>query len=204
MIAVVDYGMGNVRSVSKALESLGADVVLSRKAEELQQAERIILPGVGAFGEGMANLRSFGLVEVLSEEVLKKRKPFLGICLGMQLLADKSFEMGENTGLGWVPGEVRPLQPSGGLPVPHVGWNDIEITSGASFFKKSVHQNSFYFVHGYHMVCSQKENVAAHCDYGGAFTAAVEKSNILGAQFHPEKSQGAGLSVLRQFISWRA
>ncbi len=203
MIAIIDYEMGNVHSVLKAFETTGEEVLISHKKEDLQRAEAIILPGVGAFGVGMENLRKLGLVDVLYTEVIIKKKPFLGICLGMQLLAEESEEFGKHLGLGWIPAKIKKFNfPFSSLRVPHVGWNNLFLKKENPLFNNFKGSPDFYFVHSYFMDCRQSEAVIARCDYGGLFTAAVQKENIFGVQFHPEKSQKAGLAVIKNFVGY--
>ncbi|GIW07983.1 MAG: imidazole glycerol phosphate synthase subunit HisH [Dehalococcoidia bacterium] len=201
MIAVVDYGMGNLHSVRNAFELIGADVTVTRDPEEIRAAERIVLPGVGAFGECVKNLEAAGLREVLQEVVLERGTPFLGICLGMQVLATTGEEFGVHRGLGWVPGVVRRFQGTD-LRVPHVGWNEIEPRVESPLFRGLGHAPCFYFVHSYHFVVDDPRVVAATCDYGGPFTAAILYRNMFATQFHPEKSQEAGLRLLENFLDW--
>ena len=204
MIVVVDYGSGNVRSVVNALAAAGADARVSGRVEDLRTAERIVLPGVGAFADCMRNLVGAGLVETLDEEVRGKGKPFLGICVGMQLLAREGHENGVHTGLGWLPGAVtRFTVEDKGLKVPHVGWNEVVATRPGVLLRGIKERSTFYFVHSYHFVCEQPDAVTAACDYGVPFTAAVEHGNIFGTQFHPEKSQDNGQRVLQNFLRWR-
>jgi glutamine amidotransferase len=201
MIAIVDYGMGNLRSVAKAFEFLGADVAVTSRPEDLAAAEKLVLPGVGAFCDGMKNLKSAGLEGPLRKEVLENKKPVLGICLGMQLFAIDSEEGGHHAGLGYLQAHVRRLRVEGtGLKVPHVGWNDVFPRSGAALFEKIPEKPSFYFVHSFAVECADGQDVAATCSYGGEFCAAVQRENIYGVQFHPEKSQKDGMCVLRNFI----
>lgn len=201
MIAIVDYGMGNTGSVKNALLFLGAEAVISRNPDDLHRATHLILPGVGAFGDGMKKLADFGLVRILEEEVLVKKKPILGICLGMQLFADIGEEGGIHKGLGWISGRTRRFQiDEKKFRLPHIGWNDVEIRAGSALFE-GVAPTVFYFVHGYVIEPSDSSAVVAACDYGEVFPAAIEKGNIFGAQFHPEKSQKAGLAVLKNFIT---
>lgn len=203
MIVVIDYGICNVRSVVKALELIGGNVVVSDRAKDLEKADRIVLPGVGAFGDGMKNLRTLGLIEALSEQVIQKRKPFLGICLGMQLLARESHEFGVHQGLGWIPATVKPLTfNNNSLKVPHIGWNEVYRQVDTPLFVGVSKMPTFYFVHSYHMVCDTPDFVAAWCDYGGPFTAAIQRGNIFATQFHPEKSQDEGLHILENFLNW--
>lgn len=204
MVVVVDYGICNVRSVVKALELVGGKVRVCSAPEDLKDADHIVLPGVGAFGNGMTNLTRLGLVEPLTEQIVEQGKPFLGICLGMQLLARESEEFGIHKGLGWFPASVRPfgLKPEG-PKIPHIGWNDVSLEMESPMFAGVRRPPSFYFVHSYHMVCDTSEFVAASAEYGGLFTAAVQKRNIFATQFHPEKSQDDGLRLLENFLQWR-
>jgi glutamine amidotransferase len=202
VIAVVDYGMGNLHSVRHALGMVGADdVELTHDPEKLREAERILLPGVGAFGECAKNLRASGIVDALKEEVLVRGKPMLGICVGMQVLATEGHEMGVHEGLGWIPGVVKPLD-APGLVIPHVGWNEVMHDGTHPMLKGVKPGATLYFVHSYAFVPNDPSMVAATCDYGGAFTAALKKDNIFATQFHPEKSQQDGLRVLENFLSW--
>lgn len=204
MITIVDYRVSNLRSIAKALEVCGGNVCVSNKSEDIEKAERIVLPGVGAFVEGMKNLTDLGLVEVLSEQVLIKRKPFLGICLGMQLLAREGLEHGKHKGLNWLPATVKPFTLEDTiLKVPHMGWNDVIPQSDSPLFSGLGMRTTFYFVHSYHMVCEEPEMITATCDHGGVFTAAIQKDNIFAVQFHPEKSQENGLQLLHNFLNWK-
>lgn len=203
MIAVIDYGMGNLKSVSKALEAAGAQVCVSADPNVLRQAERIVLPGVGAFSEGMRHLEEAGFIQELAEQVRKKKKPFLGICLGMQLLAQRSHELGVHRGLGWIDGEVVLLETGDKrLKVPHVGWNEVSFDKNNPLFSGVKQSASFYFVHSYHFDCRDRQAVIGTCGYGIRFTAAIQKENIFATQFHPEKSQEAGLRLLSNFINY--
>ncbi|MCS6800884.1 MAG: imidazole glycerol phosphate synthase subunit HisH [Chloroflexota bacterium] len=201
MIAIVDYGMGNLHSVRHAFELVGAEVRVTRDPEELYAAERIVLPGVGAFGECVKNLEASGLRAVLAELVLERGTPFLGICLGMQVLATLGEEFGRHEGLGWVPGVVRRFAGEG-LRIPHVGWNEIAPQIESPLFRGLGHAPCFYFVHSYHFVPDDPRVVAATCDYGGPFPAAILSRNIFATQFHPEKSQAVGLRLLENFLEW--
>ncbi len=200
MIAIVDYGVGNLFSLSRSLAYVGADVCVTGDREKIKRAEKIILPGVGAFGDAIKKLRAACLDEVLVSEA-KKGKPILGICLGMQLLFDKSFEYGEHTGLGLIKGEIRPIADKIGknLKVPHIGWNSLEFTEKKSELFKYIHDGDFvYFVHSYYAAdCEQ--SVIANAEYGAKLTAAVQNGNVYGCQFHPEKSGKTGLAILRAF-----
>ena len=202
MIAVVDYGMGNLRSVAKALEAIGETACVTRRAEDIRAASHVVLPGVGAFGECMANLRATGLVAVLDEEVNVGKKPFLGICLGMQLLAAESEEGGPHAGLGWLPASVRRFGAAQDLKVPHIGWNDVRAETDSPLFK-GVRQPVFYFVHSYYVDCADRSLVSATCDYGITFPAAIVRDNVWAVQFHPEKSQVNGLRFLENFLTSR-
>lgn len=201
MLAIIDYGMGNLKSVANALNFIGADFLVTNQAVDIKKADGIILPGVGAFGDGVANLCKLGLDIVLKEEITERKKKFLGICLGMQMLAEKGYEGGKFDGLGLIKGETRKLEAAqGGLKVPHVGWNDITFKKDCPLFYKILNNSDFYFVHSYSLVCQNKGNVLATCDYGGEFVAAAQKDNIFAVQFHPEKSQENGLQLLMNFV----
>jgi len=203
MIAIIDHGMGNLLSVYHALEMVGGIPQICAKPEDLNQYERLILPGVGAFGDCMANLHKKGFVDALDDMVIKQGKPILGICLGMQIMAGKGFEGGEHIGLGWFDADVIricPHDPS--LRVPQVGWNDISYDTDCPLFQKLPQAPDVYFVHSYFMQCKKENDVKSHCDYGGALTAAVCKDNIIATQFHPEKSQDYGLQMLENFLDW--
>jgi glutamine amidotransferase len=204
MIAIIDYNMGNVRSIFNALQYIGQDSVVTSDSKVIDEASHLILPGVGAFGDAIKNLKERGLIEILNQQVLQKGKPFLGICLGLQLLAKIGNEYGCHEGLGWIDAEVIKFDFDGiKLKIPHVGWNDVTPKIEHPLFanlKKG--QFTFYFVHSYHIVCHQEQNIAATCDYGINFTACVTKDNIFATQFHPEKSQDNGLQILQNFINW--
>jgi glutamine amidotransferase len=204
MIAVIDCGMGNLHSVRLALDRLGVEAAVIRCPEELSNAERIILPGVGAFGECMSRLRSSGVAEALGEQVLQRGKPFFGICLGMQVLARESDEQGRHAGLGWLPARVQRLQTSGhDIKVPHVGWNDVEFHRTAPLFTGLSGPAAFYFVHGYHLTPDDGSVTVATCEHGATFAAAVQWQNVFAVQFHPEKSQRNGLRLLENFLAWK-
>jgi glutamine amidotransferase len=204
MVVVVDYGLGNLFSVAKAFEWVGAQVKISGDPEDLKNAERIVLPGVGSFGDGMDYIRAKGLDKVLVEEVIEKQKPFLGICLGLQLLADLGFEYGKHHGLGWIPGVVRELEVERfGLKVPHIGWNDIKIMRENQLFRGLPKTADFYFVHSYQLICQDPTDVVAVTEYGEEVIAAVLRKNIFATQFHPEKSQDNGIKLIENFMNWR-
>jgi glutamine amidotransferase len=204
-IALVDYGAGNIRSVENALKAAGAQgVVVTADPNVVRAADRIVLPGVGAFKACVGALRSVsGLVEALEERVLVGAAPFLGICVGMQLLADRGVEHGVTNGLGWIAGEVRVIEPADAtIKVPHMGWNDVEPMrhhGGAEL----IEPGEAYFLHSYHFVPEEGASIAAMSDHGGGIVAAVARDNILGVQFHPEKSQAYGLALLARFLEWK-
>jgi glutamine amidotransferase len=200
MIAVVDYGMGNLRSVAKSLEAIGQDVCVTTSARDLRDATHIVLPGVGSFDRCADNLRASGLVDALHEEVQHRKKPFLGICVGMQLLAERGDEGSGASGLGWIKGRVQRLPDDSGVKVPHVGWNDIAVDPGDPLFQ-GVRHPVFYFVHSYFLTCAASGVVTSTCDYGVEFAATVSSDNIVGVQFHPEKSQQNGLRFLQNFVA---
>lgn len=201
-VAVVDYGMGNLDSVVRAVEECGGKASLVGCAAEIEKATHIVLPGVGSFAAGMGNIRKRALEDVLRESVLRKGVPFLGICLGMQLLATTGFEGEETHGLGWIPGEVRRLQPNGkGERIPHVGWNEIHMVQPSALFRTIPSGKDFYFVHSYALACAKPQNVLATTPYCGGFPSVVGESNIFGVQFHPEKSQRFGHQLLRNFLA---
>ncbi len=201
MVVIIDYGLGNLRSVAGAIHRLGHAFRVSGKRADLESADRLILPGVGAFGDGMKNLRELGLVDALNDIVLGGGKPILGICLGCQLLARESFEFGHHEGLGWIDASVRRLEPPDpSLRVPHVGWNDLFPTRPNVLWEGMPTGALFYYVHSFRLVCRDHADVTAECDYGGRFTAAVQKGNVHGTQFHPEKSQLHCLTVLKNFL----
>ena len=203
MIAIVDYGMGNLRSLSNALESLGAEAVLTCSRDDLRRAERIVLPGVGAFGDAACALRERGLEDALSAEVLRERKPLLGICLGMQLLARTSSEHGMHRGLGWIDADVVRLPSMPGIKVPHVGWNSVRFEPGDWLFRGiRPAEANFYFVHSYYMACHDPADVVGTAENGTKFAAAVRSGSVVATQFHPEKSQDNGVRLLSNWLEW--
>ncbi len=200
MIAIVDYGVGNLFSLKSSLAAIGAEAVVTGEADRLREADRILLPGVGAFGDAADKLRRSGLGEAVSEEA-RRGKPLLGICLGMQLLFERSCEYGEHTGLGLIPGQVRPIADviPAGLKIPHIGWNALHFPREKSpLFRYIREGDCVYFVHSFQAVC-RAENLLATAEYGAELTAAVGRDNVFGCQFHPEKSGKVGLSILRAF-----
>ena len=200
-VAIVDYLAGNLRTVQKAVERLNRAADIVQRGEALANADAIILPGVGAFGHGMENLAQAGFVEALRREVLERGKPLLGICLGMHLLGTRGFEGGEMPGLGLLPMSVPRFDLSKcSVRLPHNGWNSVTIKPESILFKGVPEGADFYFVHSYHVVCDGEAMVAARCDYGYPFAAALEHENIFATQFHPEKSQRHGLRLLDNFL----
>lgn len=204
-VLIIDYGMGNLGSVSRALEQFGVNPCISDNPADLETADRIILPGVGAFPDGMRHLTEAGWLKPLRETVLNENIPLLGICLGMQLLADRGFEGTEIEGLGLLPGEVRRLEPT--VPserVPHVGWNDvIQWHAGQELLADIPDRTDFYFVHSYHFIPANPEHVAAMTPYCGMIVSAVANGPVFGTQFHPEKSSKYGLRLLENFLKIR-
>jgi len=200
MIAIVDYGMGNIASVRNALQLLGADPLITLKTEDFAAATHIILPGVGSFQGGMAELHRRGIARILAREVLENKKPFLGICLGMQLLGSRGEEGGDTEGLGYIPGRVRRLRvDEARYRLPHIGWNTVTRKDVPLF--RGVISEDFYFVHSYVLVPESARDVTGTCEYGEKFAASVQRNNIFGVQFHPEKSQRGGLALLKNFIA---
>lgn len=195
MIAIVDYGAGNIFSVKNAMDYLGLPAELTSKADDIRNADGIILPGVGAFPWAMSMLTKSGLVEVIKEEAVKK--PFLGICLGMQLIFSKGYEFEETDGLGLIDGQVRLMTPEG-LSIPHIGWNRLEKNRECALLNGLGDDEYVYFVHSYAAECAD-EDVAAYCEYGSKVTALVNRGTVYGAQFHPEKSGKTGLKILSNF-----
>ena len=201
MIGIVDYGLGNLTSVEGAVRHLGHEATVTSDPAVLAKADKLILPGVGAFGDGMRNLRERGLVEPLTEMVKGAGKPILGICLGFQLIARDSEEFGHHEGLGWVDGSVLRLAPADeDLRIPHVGWNDLIRTADCAMFDGLPDDALFYYVHSFRLAPVKSEIVIGECDYGGRFAAAIRQDNIWAVQFHPEKSQQSGLRLLKNFL----
>ena len=199
----IDTGTGNLRSLQNAFRRTGASVSETTDADELAKASVIVLPGVGAFGEAMDTLKQNNLVAPLRHNVLTEGKPLLGICVGMQLLAESSDEHGHHEGLGFIKGHVKKLDPPApGFGVPNIGWLDVDVKRSEGLFPNVDDVRSYYFVHSYHLVCDDAADVAGIIDFGGvSVTAAVERGNIFGLQFHPEKSQDAGLDLLYNFFN---
>jgi len=198
MVIIVDYGMGNLRSVQKGFEKVGSIAKISRDPEEIRQAERLVLPGVGAFPECMRNLTELELVEPILEFV-RSGRPFLGICLGLQLLFDESEEFGTHQGLKVIPGDVKAFERGMGLKIPHMGWNEVVFRKDVPIFRGIPSGTYFYFVHSYYVAPTESSDVAAETQYGIEFTCAIARDNIFAVQFHPEKSQESGLKILSNF-----
>ena len=208
--ALIDYGSGNIASAAKALsraaaEASGHEIVVTADPDMVRQSERIILPGVGAFADCMRGLRAVpGMVEALNESVIRGGKPILGICVGMQLMATAGREFGIHEGLNWIGGEVLPMLPSDPLlKIPHMGWNEIETVQSHPLFAGLDANANAYFVHSFEMKPANAAHLLATTSYGGAVTAAIGRDNIVGTQFHPEKSQAVGLKILGNFLNWK-
>lgn len=200
MIAIIDYDAGNIMSVKKALDFMGKDNVITRDRNILLGADKVILPGVGAFGDAMNRLNEYGLVDVI-REIVKKGTPFLGICLGLQLIFDESEESPGVKGLSLLPGKIVRFSENEGLTVPQIGWNSLKYPKESKLFR-GIDEDSFvYFVHSYYLKAENKEDVAATSDYGIIYDAAVESGNIYATQFHPEKSSEVGLKILENFVN---
>lgn len=203
MTAIIDYDAGNIRSVEKALAAIGEEAVVTRDAEELLKAERVILPGVGSFGDAMRKLEEFQLTEVI-REIVRKGTPFLGICLGLQLLFEESEESPGVKGLGILPGKILRIPDKEGLKVPHMGWNSLDFPREGKLFAGIKEGSYVYFVHSYYLKAAKEDIVTATADYGVKVHASVEAGNVFACQFHPEKSSDVGLAILRNFVQIRA
>lgn len=203
MIAIIDYGAGNLRSVVNAFEAIGYSPTVTNNPADLKESSAIVLPGVGAFGDGMNIIHEMNLVEALNEQVLAKQKPFLGICLGMEFLACESHELGNHAGLGWVDGIVERIAPNDEATyrIPHIGWNNLDIVRSSTLFEGLEDPPAFYFLHSYQLVVADScaEVIKSTCWHGTTITASIERDNIFAVQFHPEKSQRAGLKLLENF-----
>jgi len=206
-VAIIDYGSGNLHSMLKATEhaarNTGHTVSLTSNASEVAEASHIILPGVGAFADCMSGLQAInGLIDALTTRVIEQKTPFLGVCVGMQLLAKIGHEHGEHHGLGWLDAEITPISPQDPqLKIPHMGWNNLNLHTRHSLFDNVTSGDHVYFVHSYHMECKDPANILATIEYDHIITAAVGKDNIVGTQFHPEKSQKTGLRIIENFLS---
>lgn len=200
-VAIIDYGMCNLDSVARAVQECGGHPLVTEDVRDLTRASHIILPGVGAFPKAMQMLRARGIDEVIREQILGERIPFLGICLGMQLMATRGFEGSESAGLDLIPGEVHRLAGTGaGERIPHIGWNEITDLAECPLLQGIAPNSNFYFVHSYHLMCASPF-VAARTPYSNSFVSIVQRDNVFGTQFHPEKSQRVGLQLLRNFIA---
>jgi glutamine amidotransferase len=201
MIAIIDYGMGNIHSVNKALQLYGAKTLVTNKPQDIRGADKLVLPGVGAFDDAMAELKKQDLIDVLNEQI-RNKKPFLGICLGMQFLFDKSEEAKKTKGLGILKGAVKRFAGTGGQKVPHMGWNQLRNINANCPLLRGIADNAHvYFCHSFYPDPKDKNVVAAVTDYGINFASIVWKDNVYGVQFHPEKSQGVGLKMLENFVN---
>ncbi|HAC59396.1 imidazole glycerol phosphate synthase subunit HisH [Parvibaculum sp.] len=209
-VAIIDYGSGNLRSAAKAFERAGrdaglaADILVTSDPDAVRGAERIVLPGVGAFGDCRAGLDAIpGMVEALEEAVRKEGKPFFGICVGMQLMAERGLEHGSHEGLGWLKGDVVKIEPSDpALKIPHMGWNELDVVNGHPLLEEMPATHA-YFVHSYAFAVADPDALVARVDYGGPVTAMVARDNMVGTQFHPEKSQALGLALIGNFLKWK-
>ena len=209
-ISIIDYGSGNLRSVAKSFEraaneqGLNADVHVTPNPDDVLAADRIVLPGVGAFADCRNGLESVdGLHDALTEAVINKARPFLGVCVGMQLMSDVGHEFGDTPGLGWIAGDVVALEPNDdSLKIPHMGWNDLHLETDHPVFDGVETGEHAYFVHSYHFKTKDPAHVLATVDYGGPVTAAIGRDNLVGTQFHPEKSQQLGLHIISNFLKW--
>ena len=199
MIAIIDYDAGNIKSVEKALQKLGQEVIITRDAEEILSADKVILPGVGAFGDAMHNLRKYGLDQVIYQ-VVENETPFLGICLGLQLLFEKSDESVGTKGLGILQGGICRIPDKEGLKIPHMGWNSLHLQNDGRLFAGLPEDSYVYFVHSYYLKAKDESIVKATTEYSTHIHASVEQGNVFACQFHPEKSSDVGLQILRNFV----
>jgi glutamine amidotransferase len=202
MIAIIDYGMGNLRSVSKAFEAVGHQAIVTREPFSIQNASHVVLPGVGAFGDCMAHLDQYGLVDSI-KAAIQSGKPFLGICLGFQLLFTESEEFGRHEGLNILPGKVRAFSKDRILKVPHMGWNQVKVQRSCPLFEKIADGADWYFVHSFFVDPQDKQITATTTTYGMPFTSSIWKDNVVACQFHPEKSQAVGLQFMKNFGAWK-
>ena len=198
MIAIIDYDAGNIKSVEKALKTLGQEVIVTRDAEIILKADKVILPGVGAFGDAMGKLHDYGLVDVIYK-VVEKNTPFLGICLGLQLMFESSEETPGVEGLGILKGKIVKIPENGDLKIPHMGWNSLHFQNNGRLFANLPQDSYVYFVHSYYLQADEESIVKATTDYSTCIHASVEKDNVFACQFHPEKSSDVGLTILKNF-----
>lgn len=200
MIAILDYDAGNIKSVEKAVQLLGQAVTITRDRREVLNADKVILPGVGAFGDAMGKIRQYGLYEVI-HEVVEQGTPFLGICLGLQLLFERSEESPGVEGLGILKGEILRIPETPGLKIPHMGWNSLEFRNNGRLFENLPEESYVYFVHSYYLRAADEKIVTAVTEYGTQIHASVEQGNVFACQFHPEKSSDAGIQILKNFVA---
>lgn len=202
MVSIINYGMGNIRSLQSALDYLGVTNKVVAMPKEIESSDKLILPGVGSFARAMENIRRMNLLDSMNKAVLILKKPILGICLGMQLLAEIGDEDGPSTGLGYIPGRVQRMSPLNDLKLPHIGFNSADFSANDQILFKGLNNRAdFYFIHNYKFCCPNKEYVSSLTKYGQTFVSSLNKDNVFGTQFHPEKSQKNGLSVLKNFTS---
>ena len=201
MIAIIDYDAGNIKSVEKALKTLGQEVIVTRDAEIILKADKVILPGVGAFGDAMGKLHDYGLVDVIYK-VVEKNTPFLGICLGLQLMFESSEETPGVEGLGILKGKIVKIPENGDLKIPHMGWNSLHFQNEGRLFANLPQDSYVYFVHSYYLQADDESIVKATTDYSTCIHASVEKDNVFACQFHPEKSSSVGLNILKNFVEY--
>jgi imidazole glycerol-phosphate synthase subunit HisH len=203
MITIIDYGMGNLGSIANMLKKIGEPSVITSRKEDIEKADKLILPGVGAFDTAMQQIRELDIYSTIQEKALQQKVPLLGICLGMQLLADKSEEGGKEAGLGLIPGTIKKFDTNSteeAIKIPHMGWNIVTNKKNSPLFKDMFEENKFYFVHSYHYCPAQMQDALLTVNYGYEIVAAVERDNIMGVQFHPEKSHKFGMQLLKNFV----
>lgn len=200
MVVIIDYGLGNLASVAKAFKKAGAEIIISSHNNQISKADHLVLPGQGAFADGINNIRKLKLDKIIYQQVLKNKKPILGICLGMQLMADIGHENGIHRGLGLIAGETIKIKPSDNIRLPHIGWDNVDLVKKSPLFSEIPNGSDFYFLHSYHLAPSNKSFVSATCDYGQEFAVAIQKDNIFSTLFHPEKSQELGLQIIKNFL----
>jgi imidazole glycerol-phosphate synthase subunit HisH len=199
MVTIIDYGMGNLGSISNMIKKIGYQSELASEIKTIERAKKIILPGIGSFDEGMNNLKDLGLIDVLNKKILIDKTPVLGICLGMQLMTSGSEEGGGQAGFGWIDAEVKKIK-SNNLKVPHMGWNIVKHRKSSKLFSELTTEKRFYFVHNYYVNCNNSGDVLTTTPYGHDFTSSFERDNIVGVQFHPEKSHKFGMHLIKNFM----